>query len=279
MKNLLSARAGVIAWLFLVSAATTDAGSRTKTLRVEHGRPVVVVSEKGVLLLEFLKQPVSDALVAHDEADLRHCRAKYRYRLFDGTTKSVTNGDGLVEEVFRTVSRSATGGNVEDAGSRTQIGVGEFSIWWSEASAGARSWLYYHVNSGIRFIQQPEGVPFESVDATMFERYFNSVNVREFVAVDRTVQVIGPAVFSGDLPIEKPVSARIESCGVREGAFELRLSHLARNRSYVIESSYEMKSGNWNAVHSFIAREATHSWSDPLGKDVTIAFYRIREGQ
>jgi hypothetical protein len=249
----------------------------TKTLRVEHGRPVIVVSGNGVLLLEFLKEPIKDALVPHEEAKVRHCRAKYRYRLFDGSTKSVTDGNGLVDEVLREVSRNATGRQVEDAGSHPQIGAGEFSMSWSEASPGARSWLYYRVNSGIRFIQQPEGIPFESVDGAAFERYFKSVNIREFVAVDKTVQVIGPAVFSGDLPIEKLVSARIESCGVRDGAFELRLSNLATNRNYVIESSYEIKAGNWNAVHTFIAREATHAWSDPLGKDVTIAFYRIRE--
>ena len=28
----------------------------------------------------------------------------------------------------------------------------------------------------------------------------------------------------------------------------------------------------------FIARESDHEWSDPLGKDVDVAFYRIREG-
>ncbi|HMJ64362.1 MAG TPA: hypothetical protein VK615_03335, partial [Candidatus Binatia bacterium] len=175
MKNHFWTSAGIVAWLCLVSAAPVDAASMTKTLRVEHGRPVVVVSEKGVLLLELLKQPIKDALVSHDDADVRHCRAKYRYRLFDGATKSVTNGNGLVEEVLRVVSQTATGRNVEDAGSHTQIGAGEFSMSWSEASAGARSWLYYRVNSGIRFIQQPEGIPFESVDAAMFERYFKSV--------------------------------------------------------------------------------------------------------
>jgi hypothetical protein len=257
--------------------ATGLAASVTKTLRVEHGRPVVVVSEKGVLLLEFVKEPVKAALVPTAEPDVRHCQAKYRWRLFEGGASAITNETGTVKEIYRVVSQSGSGRNVEDAGSQTTISAGEFSMWWSEATAGARSWLYYRVNSGMRFIQQPQRIGFDDVDQQMFERYLKSINVKEFVSVGRTVQVIGPAVFSGDLPLENPVSARIESCGVRDGAFELSLSNLATNKSYVIESSYEVKAGNWNAVHTFIARQAKESWSDPLGKDVTVAFYRIRE--
>jgi hypothetical protein len=250
----------------------------TKTLRVEHGRPVVVVSEKGVLLLELIKEPIKDALVATREENVRHCQARYRFRLFEGTAGSITNGEGTVQEVYRVVSGSATGRKVEDAGSQTTISAGEFSMWWSEASAGSRSWLYYRVNSGIRFIQQPQEVTFDSVDAELFRRYLGSRNVQEFVSAGRTVQVIGPAVFTGDLPDERPTMARIESCRLRDGAFELKLSNLARNKHYVIDSSYEVRTGNWNAVHTFIAGETEHSWSDPLGKDVTTAFYRIREG-
>jgi hypothetical protein len=40
----------------------------------------------------------------------------------------------------------------------------------------------------------------------------------------------------------------------------------------------ELKTGNWNPVHTFIARESKHEWSDPLGKDIDVTFYRIREG-
>jgi hypothetical protein len=260
------------------SAVSGLATSVTKTLRVDHGRPVIVVSEKGVLLLELVKAPIKDALVPEEDERVRHCQAKYRFRLFEGATGSITNGEGTVREIYRTVSQTATGRNVEDAGSRTHIDAGEFAMWWSEASAGSRSWLYYRVNSGIRFIQQPRDITFDSVDGELFKRYLASRNVQEFVASGRTVQVIGPAVFTGDLPDETPASGRIESCGIRDGAFELKLSNLAPKKSYVIESSFEVKAGNWNAVHTFIAREATHSWSDPLGKDVTIAFYRIREG-
>jgi hypothetical protein len=264
--------------LWAVWALTGFGASITKTLRVEHGRPVVVVSEKGVLLLEFVKQPVKEALVPTEEPKVRHCQAKYRWRVFDGGSGAITNGEGTVKEVYRTLSQTSTGRNVENAGSQTTIDAGEFSMWWSEATAGSRSWLYYRVSSGIRFIQQPQSIRFDDVDRQMFERYLKSINVKEFVAVGRTVQVIGPAVFSGDLPLEKPASGRIESCAVRDGAFELNLSNLATNQTYVIESSYEVKAGNWNAVHTFIAREAKEFWSDPLGKDVTIAFYRIREG-
>jgi hypothetical protein len=269
----------VVTFLGALCAVTGFGASVTKTLRVEHGRPVVVVSEKGVLLLEFMKEPVKAALVPTDESDVRHCQAKYRWRHFEGATRAITNGTGTVKEIYRVISQSATGRNTEDAGSQTTIGAGEFSMWWSEGMAGSRSWLYYRVTSGIRFIQQPQSIGFEDVDHEMFERYMKSTNVKEFVSVGRTVQVIGPAVFSGDLPLENPVSARIESCAVRDGAFELTLSNLATNKHYVIESSYEVKNGNWNAVHTFIAREAKESWSDPLGKDVTMAFYRIREGQ
>src|SRR2546425_290069 len=76
-------------------AATT----MSKTIRVDHGRPIVVASEKSVLLLEFAKEPIADALVPHTEPDIRHCRARYRYQFYDGATGSVTNGQGTVEEI------------------------------------------------------------------------------------------------------------------------------------------------------------------------------------
>jgi hypothetical protein len=268
----------VVTFLCALWVTAGSGASVTKTLRVEHGRPVVVVSGKGVLLLEFVKEPVKAALVSTDEPNVRHCQAKYRWRLFEGGSGAITNGEGTVKEVYRLLNQSSTGRNVENAGSQTTINTGEFSMWWSEATAGSRSWLYYRVSSGIRFIQQPQSIRFDDVDHPMFERYLKSINVKEFVDAGRTVQIIGPAVFSDDLPLEKPVSARIESCAVREGAFELNLSNLATNTHYVIESSYEVKAGNWNAVHTFIAREGKESWFDPLGKDVTMAFYRIREG-
>src|SRR5213593_61634 len=88
-------------------------------------------------------------------------------------------------------------------------------------------------------------IPVESaVDREQFRRYLAAKNVHEFVAAGQTVQVIGPAVFSGDLPDETPVSARIESGRVHDGAFELKLSNLATNKPYVIESSYELKTGS-----------------------------------
>ena len=255
-------------------AATT----MSKTVRVDHGRPVVVASEKSVLLLEFAKEPIADALVPHTEPDIRHCRARYRYQFYDGATGSVTNGQGTVEEVYQTVLRTATGSQVKDIGCRVGISAGEFYLWWSEGGAGARSWIYYRADSPIRFIQQPQQITFESVGSEQFRRYLSSRNVEEFVSSGKTVQVIGPAVFSGDLPTDTPVSGRVESGRVRDGAFELKLSGLATNQHYIIESSYELKSGSWTPVHSFIAHKSTHEWSDPLGKEVNVMFYRIRAG-
>jgi len=251
----------------------------SKTMRVDHGRPVVVVSQKSVLVLEFEKEPIADALVPHPGQDIRHCRAKYRYQLYDSTTGSVTNGEGIVQEILETVVRTTTGSQVKTVeGSNTGISAGEFFLWWSESGAGARSWIYYRADSPIRFIQQPQQITFESVDREQFQRYLASRNVREFAAAGKTVQVIGPAVFSGDLPTDAPVSAVIDSGRVLSGAFELKLSNLATNKHYIIESSYELKTGNWNPVHTFIAHESKHEWSDPLGKDIDVTFYRIREG-
>jgi hypothetical protein len=75
------------------------------------------------------------------------------------------------------------------------------------------------------------------------------------------------------------VSARIDSCRIVDGAFEIGLTNLSVGKSYVIENSYELKTGNWNVVHSLIARETSHRWSDPLARGITQAFYRIREGR
>jgi hypothetical protein len=249
-----------------------------KTLRVEHGRPVVVVTDKQVLLLEFAAESREAAVVKHDGPELRHCRAKYHSELFDGATGTITDGQGMVEEIYRIASVTADGQQVEDAGSHTQITAGEFTVSWSEATAGARSWLYYRTDSPIRFIQQPKGITFDAVDRAQFERYFRSRNVTEFASAGRTVKIIGPAVFSGDMPLEDPIGARVDSCRIRDNAVELSLVDLAINRSYVVESSYELKPGNWNVVHTFPAHETTRTWSDPLSKDVGVVFYRIREG-
>jgi hypothetical protein len=56
----------------------------------------------------------------------------------------------------------------------------------------------------------------------------------------------------------------------------LHLVDLKPGLSYVIDSAYEV-AGNWTPVHSFIATSSEHRWMDPLGKDVTTAFYRIRQ--
>jgi hypothetical protein len=267
-------------WLLsgLLSLAQAQAvGVMNKTVRVDHGRPVVVVSQKSVLLLEFVKEPMADALVSHPEPDIRHCRAHYRYKLYDGANGSITNGQGTVEEIFQTVTVTATGRQVKDVGSQVGISAGEFYLWWSEGGAGARSWIYYRTDSPIRFIQQPQQLTFESVDVGQLRRYLSSRNVQEFVAAGKTVQVIGPAVFSGDLPTDTPASARFEWGRVRNGGFELKLSNLATNKHYVIESSFELKTGAWTPIHSFVAHAPSQEWSDPLGPDVEMTFYRIRE--
>jgi hypothetical protein len=80
------------------------------------------------------------------------------------------------------------------------------------------------------------------------------------------------------LPTDKPVFARIESGRVHDGVFELKLSNLATNQHYIIESSYDLGPGNWTPVHTFLAEAGSQEWSDPIGKDINTLFYRIREG-
>ena len=261
--------------IILPFAAETAAVS--KTMQMEHGRPIVVVSQNSVLWLEFLSD--SRDAVSQPEPDVRSCRANYRYQLFDAATGTVTNGQGAVEEIYKVVSRSATGRQVEDQGSRTGIDAGEFHLWWSEGTAGARSWIYYRTDSPVRFVQQPQQIAFDAVTKDLFRRYLTSRNVQEFSAAQQTVQVIGPAVFSGDLPNETPSTARVESGRIQDGAFALKLANLTLNKSYLIESSYDLKSSNWKVVHKFVPSTTEHEWSDPLGKEVDTAFYRIREGQ
>src|ERR1041385_8395597 len=280
MKNSILTEAALVVAIGGLSLAPGFAAQKTgKTLRVEHGRPVVLVSQKSVLLLEFVKEPYTNAIVPHAEKDIRHCRARYRYQVFDGDTGSVSHGEGMVEEAYQRIQTTATGSNVKDVGCHVSINAGEFNLSWSEGTAGARSWLYYRTDSPIRFSQQPQQVAFEAVDQEQFQQYLASRNVQEFMAARKMVQVIGPAVFSAELPTDKPVFARIESARVQDGAFELKLSNLATNQTYVIESSYELGPGSWTVVHMFVARAAEQEWSDPLGNDVNMAFYRIREGR
>ena len=92
------------------------------------------------------------------------------------------------------------------------------------------------------------------------------------------MQVLGPAIFSGDLPTETVASGRIASGQVREGAFELKLATLSTNTHYIIESSYELKTGTWTPVHTFIARGSDYEWAEPLGQGPDMTYYRIREG-
>jgi hypothetical protein len=263
--------------LFLLAGlqGVSAAAFLNKTIRLDHGRPVVMVSEKSVLVLELVKEPIASALVAHPEPDIRHCRARYRYQLYDSVSGSLTNGEGTVQEV---IHRDVKTGIGRDVGSQTSLSAGEFGLAWSEGGAGARSWLYYRANSTIRFLQQPQQIAFESIDREQCRRYLVSKNVSDFVAAGKSVQVIGPAVFSGDLPTDAPVSGRIESGVVKDGVFELKLSNLATNQNYIIETSYDLKSGSWNPVTTFIARGANHEWSNVLEKDVDLTFYRIRQG-
>jgi hypothetical protein len=261
--------------LSLTAHATTNVG---KTMRVEHGRPIVVVSQDAVLWLEFLPESRAAAAGSNSDPDRRYCRAQYRYQIFDAASGAVTKGQGTVEEVFQVVSRSATGQQLEDRGSRTSIDAGGFHLGWSEGTAGSRSWIYYRTDSPIRFIQQPQQLTFDAVDAKAFRRYLAARNVQEFSAAQQSVQVIGPAVFSGDLPDETPVPARIEYGRLHDGTFELKLVNLTTNTPYLIESSYALTRGGWNPVHKFVATSAELVWSDPVGKDVNMAFYRIRQG-
>jgi hypothetical protein len=254
------------------------AANVSKTVRVEHGRPVIVASHNAVLLLEFGKEPAKAALSGHKDPALRYCRATYRYRLFEGSSGAISSGEGTVEEIYEVIKQSASGSEVADRGSRTGINTGEFNLNWSQGTAGARSWIYYRTDSGIRFLQQPQNVKFEEIDTAQFRQYMESRNVQEFVAAGQRVQVIGPAVFSGDLPEETSVSARIESATIKQGVFELKLTDLVARKPYLIESSYTTEPGNWNVVHKFTAGESTLTWSDPLSSDVNMVFYRIREG-
>jgi hypothetical protein len=254
----------------------TEAANASKTMRVEHGQPVVLVSQKAVLWLEFL--PDSRAAVSQPETEVRSCRATYRYRLFDAATGILTNGGGTVEEILKVVARTPTGRQVEDRGSRTSIDAGEFHLWWSEGTAGARSWIYYRTESPVRFIQQPQQLTFDAANEDLFRRYLAARNVQEFTVAQQTVQVIGPATFSGDLPNETPVTARVAWGRIKDGAFALKLTNLTTQKPYLIESSYDLKPGNWKVMHKFVPSSTEHEWSDPLGKDVDMAFYRIREG-
>jgi len=262
----------------LLTAGLCAAGV-SKTVRVEHGHPIVVVSQNSVLWLEFIPQSRTAATVSHPEPDLKHCREQYRFQLFNATSGSITNGQGLVEEILQVVSRSSTGQEVKDRGSHTSIDAGEFHLWWSEGTAGTRSWIYYRTDSPVRFIQQPQQIAFDAVNKELFQRYLAARNVQEFSAAQQTVQVIGPAIFSGDLPNETPVAARVEWVRVQDGAFALKLVNLTPKKSYLIESSYDLKPGNWKVVHKFVPSTTELEWSDPLAKDVDMAFYRIREGQ
>jgi len=261
----------------LLSLQAFAARSTCKTIRVEHVLPIIIVSEKSVLMLQFASQSRADATGPLAAKDIRHTCATYRYQVFDGTSGATSSGEGMVEEAYQSISTNANGVNVNDVGCHTKITAGEFDLSWSEATAGSRSWLYYCSDSPIRFIQQPQYSSFESIASDQFRRFLASRNVQEFVHAGRLVQVVGPAVFEAEMPTEKPVSAYIESGRIRDGAFELKLANLATNKSYVIESSYQIGPGNWTVIHSFIARQADQSWSDPLSKDVNTAFYRIRE--
>src|ERR1041385_17059 len=86
------------------------------------------------------------------------------------------------EEGYQRIPATAIGGNVKDVGCHVGISAGEFSLSWSEGTAGARSWLYYRTDSPIRFIQQPQQVAFEAVDVEQFRQYLASRNVQEFMA-------------------------------------------------------------------------------------------------
>ena len=76
---------------------------------------------------------------------------------------------------------------------------------------------------------------------------------------------------------ETPVSARIPSGRVRDGAFELELSNLATTQHCHVEGSSSLKAGIWSPVGSFAARQTNFEWSVPRGKDINLMFCRVRQ--
>lgn len=267
----------VVAVQLIAASASGGSSGANKAIRVEHGRPVILVSHNTVLTLEFLSQSSEKVLIPHPEGDVRECRAEYRFRLFLVSSGAVTNGVGRVSEVYETVARGPGGNQVRNMGSQVAIDVGEFHLSWSEATAGVRSWLYYRTDSPVRFLEQPEAVAFDSIGLAEMRRYHSSQNVHEFVSASRQVRVLGPAEFSGDLPTEVRTSAGLVGGGIRDGVFVLRLENLSAGRHYVVESSLSLGRGGWTPIHTLVATEPNAEWSDPLGPEDACLFYRIRE--
>lgn len=262
----------VLVYLLMASLPSHAAAARSKTIRADHGRPIVVVSDKSVLVLEFVKEPIGDALINHPGKDIRHCRAKYRFQLYQGATGVITNGSGMVEEILERIDAT----NVKDAGSNVGIPAGDFYLWWSEGGAGSRSWIYYRSDSPVRFIQQPREVSYEGIGKEQLIKYLRARNVQEYSSAGKNVHVIGPAVFDGDLPTEAGVPGQIEVATVRDGEFFFKLTGLATNKHYIIESSYQLGSGNWAPVHTVLPHAPEYAWSEPLSKGAENVFYRIR---
>jgi hypothetical protein len=248
-----------------------------KTLSVEHGKPIVCVSQNSVLVLEFAVESRADAAIRHVPAVGDDWRARYRYTVYDRSSGTTREGRGMVNEHMRVVSVSATGRNVEDAGSTNQIVVGDFSIGWSPAKPGSKSWLYYRSDSAIRLIQQESQIGYDAIGKVRLQQYQSTTNIVNTTVAGRTIQVMGPAIFAGDVPTTLGVSVRIRSCQMVEGAFQIGLMNLSVGAKYVIERSLVIGEGQWMPVDSFIASEPDQSWADAFRSEIDRAYYRIRQ--
>jgi hypothetical protein len=268
--------AGTLIAFLLCLPASASWADGCKTLGVEHGKPIICVSQNSVLVLELAVESRAEAAIRHVPRVGDDWRARYRYKVYERSSGTVREGRGMVNEHMRVVSVSAAGRNVEDAGSTNQIVVGDFSIGWSPGTPGSKSWLYYRSNSAIRLIQQEPQISFETIGQERLQHYQSTTNIVNASVAGRTIQVMGPAVFSGDIPTTHRISARIRSCQMVDGAFHINLMNLSVGTKYVIERSLVIGEGQWTAVDSILAKEPDQSWADAFRSDIDRAYYRIR---
>lgn len=260
---------------------TSAASSFLKTIRFEHGHPIILRSGDAFLVLEFETHPHAD--VHWDSGSEFQVRAPYRYLVFEGSGQvppSIQTGEMMeyfsYQDVIKEDGKSTR--QLKNIGSIEHLKAGSFSMHWSNGGSGKASWLYLRNDPPIELILQLKDIPFEEIDRHFLESLDSTVNV---FSVKRSNGV--SYALNGFQTRHKDGEEMPRIIGITQRGSDvvLELDGLIPGKRYFFERSSSLGTGKWSMAGSFVADSKSQLRSPSHDGNVSLEFFRIsnhREG-